>query len=136
MASRIEDYALLGDCQSAALVGLDGSIDWLCLPRFDADACFAALVGTEENGFWKIAPVAPVRRVCRAYRVGTLTLETEITTDDGVVLLIDFMAVGDPIPDLARIVVGCSGEVPMRMELVIRSGYGLTIPWVQRTAGG
>ena len=136
MASRIEDYALLGDCQSAALVGKDGSIDWLCLPRFDSDACFAALVGSEENGFWKIAPVAPVRRVRRAYREGTLTLETEITTDDGVILLIDFMAVGDPIPDLVRIVVGLVGQVAVCMELVIRSGYGMTVPWVQRTARG
>ena len=136
MASRIEDYALLGDCQSAALVGLDGSIDWLCLPRFDSDACFAALIGTEDNGFWKIAPVAPVRSVRRAYRPGSLTLETEITTDDGVVVLVDFMAVGEPAADLVRIVVGKSGEVPMRMELVLRPGYGLTVPWVQAIPGG
>jgi GH15 family glucan-1,4-alpha-glucosidase len=136
MASRIEDYALLGDCQGAALVGLDGSMDWLCLPRFDSDACFAALLGSEENGFWKIAPVAPVRSVRRAYREGTLTLETEMTTDDGVIVIIDFMAVGDPIPDIVRIVVGVSGEVPMRMELVIRTGYGMTVPWVRRAPGG
>ncbi|HSO39706.1 MAG TPA: glycoside hydrolase family 15 protein, partial [Labilithrix sp.] len=136
MASRIEDYALLGDCQSAALVGNDGSIDWLCLPRFDSDACFAALLGTAENGHWRLAPVAPVRRVRRAYRPSTLTLETEMTTDDGVVLLIDFMAVGDPIPDLVRIVVGVTGTVAMRMELVLRTGYGVTVPWVRRTPGG
>jgi GH15 family glucan-1,4-alpha-glucosidase len=136
MTSRIEDYALLGDCQGAALVALDGSIDWLCLPRFDSDACFAALIGGSENGFWRIAPVAKVRSVRRAYREGTLTLETEITTDDGVIVLIDFMAVGDPIPDLVRIVVGLSGNVPMRMELVIRPGYGMTVPWVRRTPGG
>ncbi len=136
MASRIEDYALLGDCQSAALVGLDGSIDWLCLPRFDSDACFAALIGTPENGFWKIAPVAPVRSVRRAYRPGSLTLETEITTDDGVIVLVEFMAIGEPAADLVRIVVGKSGQVAMRMELVLRSGYGLTVPWVRRTPGG
>jgi GH15 family glucan-1,4-alpha-glucosidase len=136
MASRIEDYALLGDCQSAALVDKGGSIDWLCMPRFDSDACFASLIGSEENGFWRIAPVAPIRSIRRAYREGTLTLETEITTDSGVVVLIDFMAVGDPTPDLVRIVTCVSGEVPMRMELVIRSGYGMTVPWVRRTPGG
>ena len=136
MASRIEDYALLGDCQSAALVGKDGSIDWLCLPRFDSDACFASLLGTEENGFWKIAPCSPVRRVRRAYREGSLTLETELTTDEGTILLVDFMAVGEPAPDLVRIVVGVSGEVPMRMELALRSGYGTTVPWVRAIPGG
>ena len=136
MALRIEDYALLGDCQSAALVGLDGSIDWLCLPRFDSDACFAALIGGEENGFWRIAPVLPVRSVRRAYRPGSLTLETEITTDDGVIVLTDFMAVGEPAADLVRIVVGKSGWVAMRMELVIRTGYGLGIPWVRAIPGG
>ncbi len=132
MASRIEDYALLGDCQSAALVSSSGSIDWLCLPRFDSDACFAALIGTEENGFWRIAPVSPVRRVRRAYREGSLALETEMTTDEGTILLIDFMAVGEPAADLVRIVVGKHGTVPMRMELVLRAGYGRTVPWVQR----
>jgi GH15 family glucan-1,4-alpha-glucosidase len=136
MASRIEDYALLGDCQGAGLVGLDGSIDWLCLPRFDSDACFAALLGTSDNGFWKIAPVSPVRSVRRAYRPGSLTLETEMTTDEGTIVLVDFMAVGEPTADLVRIVVGKSGEVPMRMELVLRCGYGTTIPWVQKIPGG
>src|SRR6478672_7388561 len=109
MAPRIEDYALLGDCQSAALVGLNGSIDWLCLPRFDSDACFAALIGTEENGFWRIAPISPVRSVKRAYRNGTLTLESEITTDEGTIILVDFMAVGEATPDLVRLVVGKTG---------------------------
>ncbi len=136
MASRIEDYALLGDCQGAALVDRNGSIDWLCLPRFDSDACFAAIIGTEENGFWRIRPAAPVRSVRRAYRPATLTLETEFTTDEGVVVLIDFMAVGDPVPDLVRIVVGVSGTVTMHMELVLRTNYGMTIPWVRRTPGG
>ena len=136
MASRIEDYALLGDCQSAALVSLSGSVDWLCFPRFDSDACFAALIGTEENGFWRIAPVAPVRSVRRAYRDGSLTLETEITTDEGSVVLIDFMAVGDPVPDIVRIVVGLTGEVRMRLELVLRPGYGLSVPWVRAIPNG
>jgi GH15 family glucan-1,4-alpha-glucosidase len=136
MASRIEDYALLGDCQSAALVSLSGSVDWLCLPRFDSDACFAALLGTEENGFWRIAPVAEVRSVRRAYRDGSLNLETEITTDEGSVLLIDFMAVGEPTPDMVRIVVGKTGHVRMRLELVLRPGYGMTIPWVRHIPDG
>ena len=136
MASRIEDYALLGDCQSAALVSLSGSVDWLCFPRFDSDACFAALIGTEENGFWRIAPVAPVRSVRRAYRDGSLTLETEITTDEGSVVLIDFMAIGDPVPDIVRIVVGLTGEVRMRLELVLRPGYGISVPWVRAIPNG
>jgi GH15 family glucan-1,4-alpha-glucosidase len=136
MASRIEDYALLGDCQSAALVSLSGSVDWLCFPRFDSDACFAALLGNEENGFWRIAPVAEVRSVRRAYRDGSLSLETEITTDEGSVLLIDFMAVGEPTPDMVRIVVGKTGHVRMRLELVLRPGYGMTIPWVRHIQDG
>lgn len=136
MATRIEDYALLGDCQGAALVSIEGSIDWLCLPRFDSDACFAALLGTEENGFWKIAPVSPVRSVRRAYRPGSLTLETELTTDEGTVVLVDFMAIGEPTADLVRIVVGKTGVVPMRMELAIRCGYGMTVPWVQKIPNG
>lgn len=136
MASRIEDYALLGDCQSAALVGPTGSMDWLCLPRFDSDACFAALLGTEDNGFWKIAPTSPIRSVRRAYRDGTMTLETELTTDEGTVSLIDFMAVGEATADVVRLVVGKSGEVPMRMELALRSGYGTAVPWVRAIPGG
>src|SRR5688572_2503364 len=98
MPCRIEDYALLGDCRSAALVGRDGSIDWLCLPRFDADACFAALLGTEENGFWKISPVSEAVRVVRAYREHTLTLETRIETPEGAIVLVDFMAIGESFP--------------------------------------
>jgi GH15 family glucan-1,4-alpha-glucosidase len=136
MAQRIEDYALLGDCQSAALVGLNGSIDWLCLPRFDTDACFAALVGTEDNGFWRIAPLSPVRDVRRAYRDGSLTLETEITTDEGTIVLVEFMAVGEPTADLVRLVIGKKGHVPVRMELVLRAGYGRTVPWVRRLEHG
>jgi len=134
--SRIEDYALLGDCQGAALVSRTGSIDWLCLPRFDSDACFASLLGTEENGFWRIAPTSPVRAVSRAYRPGSLTLETEITTDEGTVVLVDFMAIGEPAADLVRIVVGKSGSVRMRMELAIRCGYGTSVPWVRKIPRG
>jgi GH15 family glucan-1,4-alpha-glucosidase len=136
MALPIEDYALIGDCQGAALVGRDGSIDWLCMPRFDSDACFAALLGDDDNGFWRIAPAAPVRSARRWYREGTLTVETELVTDDGVIVLIDFMAIGDPLGDVVRIVCGTAGTVAMRMELVIRSGYGLSVPWVRRTDAG
>ena len=136
MASRIEDYALLGDCQTAALVSLSGSVDWLCFPRFDSDACFAAIIGSEDNGFWRIAPVAEVRSVRRAYRDGSLNLETEITTDEGTVVLLDFMAVGEPTPDMVRIVIGMTGNVRMRLDLVLRPGYGTTIPWVRHIPNG
>ncbi len=133
---RIEDYALIGDCQSAALVGRDGSIDWLCLPRFDSDALFAALLGTEDNGFWKIAPLAKLRRVQRRYRADSMTLETEMETDEGTIVLVDFMAVSEPTPDLVRIVVGKSGAVRVRSEVAFRFGYGRTVPWVRRIPGG
>src|SRR5215208_1351479 len=103
MTSRIEDYALIGDCESAALVSRDGSIDWLCLPRFDSDACFAALLGTPQNGRWQVAPAAPVRSVRRRYLDDTLVLETEFATDSGVVAVIDFMPVRDVAPDVVRI---------------------------------
>lgn len=136
MPCRIEDYALIGDCQSAALVGRDGSIDWLSLPRFDSDACFAALLGTEDNGFWKIAPIAKVRRVQRRYRRNSMTLETEMETDEGTIVLVDFMAVSQPEPDLVRIVIGKSGSVRVRSEVAFRFGYGRTVPWVQRIPGG
>lgn len=136
MASRIEDYALIGDCQSAALVGRDGSIDWLCLPRFDSDACFASLLGTLDNGFWKIAPKTPVRKVRRAYRPDTLTLETEMETDEGIIVLVDFMAVNAPSPSVVRIVCGKEGAVNVRMDLAIRCGYGKTVPWVRAANGG
>ena len=130
--ARIEDYALIGDCQSAALVGRDGSIDWACLPRFDSDAVFAALLGNAEHGRWLIAPSEPVRRTSRQYRPGTLILETRHETDSGSVLVLDFMPLRDTQPDIARIVVGERGEVRMSLELVMRMGYGQTVPWVQR----
>jgi GH15 family glucan-1,4-alpha-glucosidase len=133
---RIEDYALIGDCQSAALVGIDGSIDWLCLPRFDSDACFAALLGTDDHGFWRIRPCGTVKRVTRSYRDCSLTLETEMETDEGTIVLVDFMAIGGPAPDVVRFVVGKSGAVRVRSELALRFGYGTSVPWVQKVDGG
>ncbi len=132
MALRIEDYALLGDCRGAALVGNDGSIDWLCLPRFDSDPCFAALLGTEENGFWKIAPVSPVTSRHRAYRPATMCLDTELSCDEGTITVTDFMPVGDDGPGLVRIVTGKSGAVRVHSEIALRFDFGKTIPWVQR----
>jgi GH15 family glucan-1,4-alpha-glucosidase len=136
MPSRIEDYALIGDCQTAALVSRDGSIDWLCFPRFDSAACFAALLGGPDFGRFRIAPLGEPRRVQRRYREGTLVLETDFETEDGEVRVIDCMPVRDVTPDVLRIVEGRRGRVPMRMELVIRFYYGSIVPWVQRIPGG
>ncbi|PWC59712.1 glucoamylase [Azospirillum sp. TSH7] len=136
MASRIEDYALLGDCETAALVSREGSIDWLCWPRFDSDACFAALLGTPEHGRWLIAPADPNARVTRRYRGDTLILETDFETADGAVTVIDFMPPRDQASDVVRIVVGRRGRVVMRTELVIRFGYGCAVPWVTRLEDG
>jgi GH15 family glucan-1,4-alpha-glucosidase len=136
MASLIEDYALIGDCHTAALVARGGSIDWLCFPRFDSGACFAALLGTEENGRWLLAPAEEVRHIRRRYRDGTLVLETDFETDDGVVTVIDCMPPRSNVTDLVRIVVGKRGQVRMRMQLVIRFDYGSIIPWVRRTETG
>jgi GH15 family glucan-1,4-alpha-glucosidase len=135
MAQRIEDYALVGDCKTAALVGLDGSIDWLCWPRFDSAACFAALVGTAEHGRWLIAPEQPLTHVQRRYRAGTLVLETEFQTETGRAVIIDFMLPGDGA-HLVRIVMGLSGRVEFRTELAIRFNYGATVPWVTRLDDG
>ncbi|MBX3233235.1 MAG: glycoside hydrolase family 15 protein [Labilithrix sp.] len=132
---RIEEYALLGDCRGAALVGIDGSIDWACIPRFDSEACFAALLGSEDNGFWKIAPATPTTAARRSYRDGTLTIETELTCAEGRILLTDFMPVGGDGPGLVRIVSGIEGEVPMCSELALRFNYGKTVPWVTRKDG-
>jgi GH15 family glucan-1,4-alpha-glucosidase len=134
VAARIEDYALLGDTQSAALVGKDGSVDWLCWPRFDSDACFAALLGDDRHGRWTIAPAAPVRAARRRYRPGTLVLETELETATGTVRLVDFMPPRNQEPDLVRIAEGVSGAVPMRLALAPRFGYGARRPWI-RTDG-
>jgi GH15 family glucan-1,4-alpha-glucosidase len=136
MPSRIEDYALIGDCQTAALVGRDGSIDWLCVPQFDSPACFAALLGTPENGRWLLAPRGDVRQVRRQYRDRTLVLETEFDTQDGTVALIDFMPPRSRVPDLIRIVEGRRGRVPMQMDLVIRFDYGSVVPWVRGLGRG
>ncbi|HEX7389443.1 MAG TPA: glycoside hydrolase family 15 protein [Acidiphilium sp.] len=136
MALRIEDYALIGDRQTAALVGKDGSIDWLCLPRFDSDACFAALLGTRENGRWLIAPSAGIEKTTRRYRDATLVLETDFQTDSGAVRLTDCMV---PHPHdttrMVRLVTGLSGSVAMRLELVFRFGLGRVVPWVRRMPG-
>lgn len=129
-ASRIEDYALNGDCHSAALVARDGSIDWLCLPRFDSGACFAALLGSPKHGRWMLAPSGQshVTATRRAYRPGTLVQETEYETATGAVRLIDFMPPRSEAVDLVRIVEGLGGQVTMRMELAIRFDYGSVVP--------
>ena len=135
MALQIEDYALIGDCKTAALVGLDGSIDWLCWPRFDSAACFAALLGTAENGRWLIAPMHPPLKVRRRYRAGTLVLETEFETETGCATIIDFMRPADGA-ELVRIVAGRTGRVEFHTELVVRFNYGATVPWVNRLDDG
>lgn len=136
MVAKIEDYALIGDCETAALVSREGSIDWLCLPRFDAGACFAALLGTVENGRWLLAPAEGVRSVRRRYRGDTLVLETEYDTDDGTVVVIDCMPPRSGAADVVRVVEGRRGRVRMRMELVIRFDYGSSVPWVTRHGSG
>ena len=136
MPLRIEDYALIGDCHTGALVGRDGSIDWLCLPRFDSGACFAALLGSPENGRWLIEPRTPIKSVRRSYRDDTLVLETVFETAEGEVAVIDFMPARDQDPNLIRIVEGRKGEVPMRLELIFRFDYGAIVPWVHRNDCG
>ena len=133
--ARIEDYALLGDTQTAVLVSKDGSVDWAPFPRFDSGSCFAALLGERKHGRWSIAPATPVRRVRRRYREGTLVLETDLETEDGEVRLIDFMPVRDQTPDMVRIVEGRRGRVPMRLDLVIRFDNGRLLPWVRQREG-
>ncbi len=133
---RIEDYALIGDTHTAALVGRDGSVDWLCLPRFDSGALFAALLGDEENGRWKIAPRDPVRRTERRYRRDTLVLETTFQTGDGEVRLVDCMPLRERELNLIRVVEGVRGRVPMRMDLTMRFDYGSIVPWVRRVDEG
>src|SRR5690348_7696985 len=136
MPSRLEDYALVGDCQTAALVGRDGSVDWLCLPRFDSAACFAALLGTPQHGRWLLAPHGEVRATRRQYRDGTLVLETEFDTDGGSVAVIDCMLGRARELHVVRLVEGRRGQVPMRLELILRFDYGSIVPWVQRIDGG
>jgi GH15 family glucan-1,4-alpha-glucosidase len=136
MSPTIESYGLIGDCQTAALVGLDGSIDWLCWPRFDSDACFAAMLGDPSHGRWQITAADETVEVSRCYRQNTLVLETTFKTKTGRATLIDFMLPRDKTSDLIRLVRGDEGWVPMRMELVLRFGYGTTIPWVSRLDDG
>ncbi|MFJ6081699.1 glycoside hydrolase family 15 protein [Streptomyces sp. NPDC092369] len=136
MHPRIEDYALIGDEQTAALIGRDGSVDWLCLPRFDSAACFARLLGDEDNGHWRVAPKdADGACTRRAYRPGTLVLDTEWETDEGTVRVTDLMPQRDRAPDLVRIVEGVSGRVTMRSSLRLRFDYGSVIPWVRKVHG-
>jgi len=134
---NIEDYALIGDLQSAALVGRNGSVDWLCLPRFDSASCFAALLGDETHGRWLLAPVGEVRSTSRRYRPGTLVLETDFETADGAVRVIDFMPRrGGRAPQLVRIVQGLRGRVAMRSQLVLRPDYGSITPWIEPAPDG
>jgi GH15 family glucan-1,4-alpha-glucosidase len=136
MAARIEDYAMIGDTHTAALISNEGSVDWLCLPRFDSGACFAALLGTEEHGRWLLAPKGGVKEVRRRYRDDTLVLETEFRTEDGVVRVIDCMPPRRHEADLFRVVEGVEGAVPMQMDFRLRFDYGSIVPWVRRTPGG
>ncbi|MDX6644366.1 MAG: hypothetical protein QOK40_93, partial [Miltoncostaeaceae bacterium] len=129
---RIEDYALIGDLQTAALLSREGSIDWCCFPRFDSGACFAALLGGPEHGRWLLAPAVPVRASSRRYRHDTLILESVYETEEGAVRAIEFMPPRGHAPDIVRIVEGLSGAVPVRSELVIRFDFGRIVPWVQR----
>ncbi|MCP3464224.1 glycoside hydrolase family 15 protein [Bradyrhizobium sp. CCGUVB23] len=133
MSQKIEDYALIGDCETAALVGRDGSIDWLCWPAFDSDACFAAILGTRRNGRWQIAPSEALTARSRRYLGSTLILETRFETAGGSVALIDFMPPRGKASDIVRLVRGLKGRVKLRMELIIRFGFGVDIPWVRRT---
>ena len=133
MPLPIEDYALIGDCHTAALIGIDGSMDWLCFPRFDSGACFAALLGGPEQGRWLLAPAVKVKSVQRRYRRDSLILETDFHTSRGSVRVIDFMPVSDDRWDVVRIVQGLSGTVALRMELVVRFDYGSIVPWVRRS---
>jgi GH15 family glucan-1,4-alpha-glucosidase len=136
LSLAIEDYGLIGDCETAALVGRDGSIDWLCWPAFDSDACFAALLGTSRNGRWLIAPAEDVVKSSRRYWDNTLILETRFETASGVVALIDFMPPRGHASDVVRLVRGVRGRVKMMMQLVIRFGFGADIPWVKKTEDG
>jgi len=136
MAPPIEDHALIGDTHSAALVARDGTIDWLCWPRFDSDACFAALLGNEAHGLWRITPTANVRRVHRRYVRDTLVLETEFHTDAGTVRLCDFMPLREDAPQLVRIIECLSGKVPLHMTFAPCFGYGDRTPWARLLPGG
>src|SRR3954465_3252678 len=135
MPGLIESYAVIGNCETAALVGRDGSIDWLSLPRFDSAACFAALVGSPDNGRWQIAPAAGGSRTSRRYRGDTLVLETTWETDGGTVRVVDLMPPRGQAADVVRIAEGVRGRVPMRSELTLRFDYGHVVPWVRHVDG-
>jgi GH15 family glucan-1,4-alpha-glucosidase len=136
MTPRIEDYALIGDCETAALVGRDGSIDWLCFPRFDSPACFAATLGAPDNGRWRLAPAQQVSETRRSYRGDTLVLDTTFTTATGEVTVVDCMPIRTNHADLVRLVIARRGRVRMRSEVVIRFDYGSATPWVRREQDG
>ncbi len=136
MTLLIEDYALIGNNATAALVGRNGSIDWLCFPRFDSAACFAALLGSPEDGHWSIAPQAAQPKVTRRYREGTLVLETEFSIPEGTAVLVDCMDRRGEHQDVVRLVRGVHGRVPMEMELAIRFEYGTVVPWVSHMEDG
>src|SRR5262244_3714548 len=136
MACRIEDYALIGDCEAAALVGRNGSLDWLCWPRFDSDACFAALLGTPDHGHWQIAPRDGVAGITRRYRPNTLILETRFECSEGAVTIVDFMPIAGARSSVVRLVIGERGRVRMCTDLVLRFGYGAIVPWVTRLEDG
>lgn len=136
MAARIEDYALLGDCETAALVDRNGSIDWLCWPSFSSEGCFCALLGNEENGYWRICPSKGQFSSKRKYRDHTLILETTFESDEGAVKLTDFMPIRERHSDVVRIVEGLRGKLPLRMELALRFDYGRTVPWVTALKDG
>jgi GH15 family glucan-1,4-alpha-glucosidase len=134
MSQPLEHYGFIGDLVSGALVGLDGSVDWLCMPRFDSEACFAALLGTRDHGRWLIAPAGEIKHTSRSYRPGTAILETRFETEEGAATVIDFMPLtaDDEQADLVRLVRGERGQVTMRVELIVRFGYGKLVPWVRR----
>src|SRR5262249_42961651 len=137
MPSRIEDYALIGDCETAALVARDGSIDWLCWPRFDSPACFAALLGTPEHGRWRIAPAGRVTSINRRYINDSLVLETSYLTGEGEASVVDFMPLRSQekdtdVSDLVRLVTCRRGKIAMEMELILRFDYGHAVPWVEK----
>jgi GH15 family glucan-1,4-alpha-glucosidase len=132
MPARIEDYALIGDCETAALVSREGSIDWLCWPRFDSHACFAALLGGPEQGRWLLAPADPDAKATRRYRDSTMILETTFETADGAVTVLDYMPPRDGESNVVRTVVGLRGSVDMKTQIILRFGYGSIVPWVSR----
>src|SRR3954447_5646574 len=136
MPPRIEDYAIVGDCETAALISRAGSLDWLCWPRFDSGACFAALLGDPENGRWLLAPTDPNARATRRYRGDTMILETTYETGDGSVVVVDFMPLRDQRSNIIRTVIGKRGRVAMKTEIVLRFDYGSIVPWVSRLDDG